>query len=116
MMNAVIVHRLTDETAAANLAARTGARLVPDATAAGQQFIPRPAVPARALLSLAAAEFVLAVNSPRNRLVWPALAVPARLPRGDRLLSDNEEDPLVSVDREENRSHDAAARAAPSAR
>jgi hypothetical protein len=115
-MNAVIVHRLTDETAAASLAARTGARLVPDATAAGQQFIPRPAVPARALLSLAAAEFVLAVNSPRNRLVWPALAVPARLPRGDRLLSDNEEDPLVSVDREENRSHDAAARAAPSAR
>jgi hypothetical protein len=82
-MNAVIVHRLTDEAAAASLAARTGARLVPDATAAGQQFVQQPTVPARALLSLAPAEFVLAVNSPRNRLVWPALAIPARLPRGD---------------------------------
>jgi hypothetical protein len=115
-MNAVIVHRLTDDAAAASLAARTGARLVPDTSAAGQQFVPQPTVPARALLSLAPAEFVLAVNSPRNRLVWPARAVPARLPRGDRLLSDDEEDPLVSVDREEKRSHDAAARAAPSAR
>jgi hypothetical protein len=115
-MNAVIVHRLADEAAAASLAARTGARLVPDAATAGQQFVPQPAVSARALLSLAPAEFVLTVNSPRDRLVWPALAVPARLPRGDRLLSDNEEDPLVSPNREEKRIHDAAARAAPSAR
>ena len=115
-MNAVIVHRVTDEAAAASLATRTGARLVPDATAAGQQFVPRPAVPAQALRSLGPAEFVLAVNSPRSRLVWPALAVRARLPREERLLSDNEEDPLVSADREVNRSHDAAARAAPSAR
>jgi hypothetical protein len=115
-MNAVIVHRLTDEAAAASLATRTGARLVPDAATAGQQFVPQPAVPARALLSLAPATFVLAVNAPRNRLVWPALTVPARLPRGDRQLCDNEEDPLVSASREEKRSHDAAARAAPSAR
>jgi hypothetical protein len=115
-MNAVIVHRLTDEAAAASLATRTGARLVPDPAAAGQQFVPKPMVPARALLSLDSAEFVLAVDSPRNRLVWPALAVPAHLPRGDRLRSDNVEDPLISAHREEKRSHDAAARAAPSAR
>jgi hypothetical protein len=78
-VNTLIVHRLADEALASSLATRTGARLVPDATAAGQQFIPRPAVPAQALQSLAPAEFVLAVNSPRNRLVWPGQAVPARL-------------------------------------
>jgi len=41
-----------------------------------------PAVPARALLSLGPAEFVLAVSSPRCRLVKLGQAVPARLPRG----------------------------------
>ncbi|HTZ23773.1 MAG TPA: hypothetical protein VMC83_07250 [Streptosporangiaceae bacterium] len=45
-------------------------------------FVPVPAVPARTLLSLGPAEFVLAVNSPRYRLVKLARAVPARLPRG----------------------------------
>jgi hypothetical protein len=45
-------------------------------------FVPAPAVPARTLLSLGPAEFVLAVNSPRYRLVKLARAVPARLPRG----------------------------------
>jgi hypothetical protein len=45
-------------------------------------LVPVPAVPARALLSLGPAEFVLAVNSPRYRLVKLARAVPARLPRG----------------------------------
>ena len=45
-------------------------------------LVPVPAVPARTLLSLGPAEFVLAVNSPRYRLVKLARAVPARLPRG----------------------------------
>jgi hypothetical protein len=45
-------------------------------------LVPVPAVPARTLLSLGPAEFVLAVNSPRHRLVKLARAVPARLPRG----------------------------------
>jgi len=45
-------------------------------------FVPVPAVPARTLLSLGPADFVLAVNSPRYRLVKLARAVPARLPRG----------------------------------
>ena len=45
-------------------------------------FVPAPAVQARTLRSLAAAEFVLAVHSPRYRLVKLARAVPARLPRG----------------------------------
>jgi hypothetical protein len=83
-VNTLIVHRLADEALATSLAARTGARLVPDATAAGQQFVPQPAVSAQALLSLAPAEFVLAVNSPRNRLVWPGQAVSARLVSANR--------------------------------
>lgn len=45
-------------------------------------LVPVPAVPARTLLSLGPAEFVLAVRSPRFRLVKLGRAVPARLPRG----------------------------------
>jgi hypothetical protein len=45
-------------------------------------LVPAPAVSARALLSLGPAEFVLAVSSPRYRLVKLGRAVPARLPRG----------------------------------
>jgi hypothetical protein len=45
-------------------------------------LVPAPAVPARTLLSLGPAEFVLAVGSPRYRLVKLGQAVPARLPRG----------------------------------
>ena len=45
-------------------------------------LVPVPAVPARTLLSLGPAEFVLAVSSPRYRLVRLGRAVPARLPRG----------------------------------
>ena len=45
-------------------------------------LVPAPAVPARKLQSLGPAEFVLAVRSPRYRLVKLGRAVPARLPRG----------------------------------
>jgi hypothetical protein len=45
-------------------------------------LVPAPAVPARTLQSLGPAEFVLAVRSPRYRLVKLGRAVPARLPRG----------------------------------
>jgi len=45
-------------------------------------LVPAPAVSARTLLSLGPAEFVLAVRSPRYRLVKLGRAVPARLPRG----------------------------------
>jgi hypothetical protein len=45
-------------------------------------LVPVPAVPARTLQSLGPAEFVLAVCSPRYRLVKLGRAVPARLPRG----------------------------------
>jgi hypothetical protein len=38
-------------------------------------------VPARTLLSLGQAEFVLAVSAPRQRLITLGLLVPARLPR-----------------------------------
>ena len=110
LLNAVLIHRLTDPDAAVSLAARTGTRLMPApspaarqpafagpaptvppaerparpsvAPAGGGEFIPRPAVPPRALLTLGAAQFVLAVRSPACRLVELGQAVPARLPRG----------------------------------
>ena len=65
--------------------AMSNVRAVPQAASAALSaagFVPVPAVPARTLLSLGLAEFVLAVNSPRCRLVRLARAVPARLPRG----------------------------------
>jgi hypothetical protein len=52
------------------------------ALAGGAEFVPRPAVPPRALLTLGPAQFVLAVRSPTCRLVELGQAVPARLPRG----------------------------------
>jgi hypothetical protein len=52
------------------------------ALASGAEFVPRPAVPPRALLTLGPAQFVLAVRSPTCRLVELGQAVPARLPRG----------------------------------
>ena len=52
---------------------------------AGSELVPRPAVAARTLLSLGPAEFVLAVSSPRYRLVELGRAVPARLPHGAAL-------------------------------
>lgn len=91
MMNAVLIHRVEDGAAAASLAARTGIRMLPgapgppaaaDGTAGRPELIPRPAVPAQALMTLPQGRFVLAVNSPRYRLVHPGQLVPARLPRG----------------------------------
>lgn len=81
MMNTVLIHRLADSAAAASLAERTGTRLVPASAEAGAELVARPAVPAQALLSLAPAQFVLAVDSPRRRLVKLGQMVPARLPR-----------------------------------
>jgi hypothetical protein len=54
----------------------------PPAALAASGLVPRPAVSARTLLSLGPAEFVLAVSSPRYRLVELGQAVAARLPRG----------------------------------
>ncbi len=103
-MNTVLIHRLADDAAAAGLAARTGARMIPAGTgkADGQELVPHPAVPARTLLTLAPADFALVVNSPRYRLVQPGQAVPARLPaqpRGTKARPDsaNGDDRLVSA-------------------
>jgi hypothetical protein len=52
------------------------------AAAAAVDLVPSPVIPARVLLTLGPAEFVLAVSWPRQRLIAPALMVPARLPRG----------------------------------
>ena len=66
------------------VAMHPGAAMWPAAAAAlpAAGLVPAPAVPARTLLSLGPAEFVLTVHSPRYRLVKLARAVPARLPRG----------------------------------
>lgn len=44
-------------------------------------LVPRPTVPVRALLSLPTAQFTVAVQSPRQRVVALGRTVPARLPR-----------------------------------
>jgi hypothetical protein len=49
--------------------------------AAAADLVPSPVLPARTLLTLGQAEFVLAVSSPRRRLVAVGRMVPARLPR-----------------------------------
>ena len=100
LVNAVLIHRLADTTAAASLAERTGATMVPASAEGGPELVSRPAVPAQTLLSLAPAQFVLAVNSPRPRLVTHGRVVPARLPRGARPAAANREFQLVSAGRE----------------
>jgi hypothetical protein len=65
-----------------HLAAVTPADAAATAAAAGAvDLVPSPMVPARTLLALGRAEFVLAVTWPRQRLVTPGRTVPARLPR-----------------------------------
>jgi hypothetical protein len=49
-----------------------------------RELVPQPAVPVQTLLSLLTAQFVLAVGSPRPRLVELARTIPARLPRDAR--------------------------------
>jgi hypothetical protein len=44
-------------------------------------LVPSPVIPARTLLALGPAEFILAAGWPRQRLVASGRAVPARLPR-----------------------------------
>jgi hypothetical protein len=51
---------------------------------AGLELVPQPAVPVQALRSLRAAQFVLAVSSPRRRLVELGRTVPGRLPKAPR--------------------------------
>lgn len=82
IVNAVVIHGLTDGAAAASLAARTGTRMAPAASADLPELVPGPAVPAQAMLSLAPAQFVLTVSSPAYRLVRLGQLVPARPPSG----------------------------------
>jgi hypothetical protein len=92
----VLIYRLVDQDLAASLAARTGSRLLPrplaaaladptlstpSTAAAATDLVPSPVIAARTLLALGEAEFVLAVRSPRPRIVAPGQMVPARLPR-----------------------------------
>jgi len=50
--------------------------------AAAIDLVPCPVIPARTLLTLGPAEFVLAVSWPRPRLIESGFLVPARLPTG----------------------------------
>jgi hypothetical protein len=106
----LLIGPVADPELAAALAPHTGTRLLPSATAAhsgprqedwppvgtiptappagdrpaaaaASALVPSPAVPAAALMALGPAEFVLAVRTPRPRLVAPGRLVPARLPR-----------------------------------
>jgi hypothetical protein len=88
--------RLLPRPLAAALAGPRGGDLLPtvpaatgharsDATAyaaapAATDLVPSPVIAARTLLALGEAEFVLAVRSPRPRIVAPGQMVPARLP------------------------------------
>jgi hypothetical protein len=60
------------------------------AAAAGlaPELVACPAVPARVLLELGPEDFVLAVGSPRPRLIAPGRLVPARLPHPEQPRSD----------------------------
>ncbi len=107
----VLIRRVTDPGLAAALAARVGPAVggwpaAGAATSAGAgpavergaavergpavgappgaavpDHVPVPVVSAQALLGLGEAEFVLAVSTPRRRLVAPGRLLPARLPR-----------------------------------
>jgi hypothetical protein len=58
-----------------------GTPAVAVAASAAVDLVPGPVIPARTLLTLGQAEFVLAVSWPRQRLVALGAMVPARLPR-----------------------------------
>ena len=58
-----------------------GAAVPGAAIPAAAGLVPTPVIPARILLTLGQAEFVLAASWPRQRLIAPGLMVPARLPR-----------------------------------
>jgi hypothetical protein len=49
--------------------------------ASAPDLVPSPVIPARTLLALGPAEFILAAGWPRQRLIASGRAVPARLPR-----------------------------------
>jgi len=103
----VIAFRVTDRELADQLAARFGTRLLPGPAAAvlagrgpapgsgagtampavssvpsasAVELVPSPVIPASALLALRPAKFMLAVSTPRGRLVSACRLVPARLP------------------------------------
>ncbi|HEY2281659.1 MAG TPA: hypothetical protein VGI00_25140 [Streptosporangiaceae bacterium] len=81
-VNALVIHRIPDPDSAAQFAAQTGERLVPEAWAApgDPELTPAPQVPASALQGLGRGRFTLVVRRPVGRLVTTARTVPAALP------------------------------------
>jgi hypothetical protein len=85
-VSALVIHRMPDPDSAAQFAAQTGERLVPEAWAApGEpELTPVPQVPATALQELGRGRFTLVVRQPAGRLVTAARTVPAALPHPAR--------------------------------
>jgi hypothetical protein len=85
-VSALVIHRMPDPDSAAQFAAQTGERLVPEAWAApGEpELTPVPLVPATALQELGRGRFTLVVRQPAGRLVPAARTVPAALPHPAR--------------------------------
>ena len=85
-VSALVIHRMPDPDSAAQFAAQTGERLVPEAWAApGEpELTPVPLVPAAALQELGRGRFTLVVRQPAGRLVPAARTVPAGLPHPAR--------------------------------
>jgi hypothetical protein len=85
-VSALVIHRMPDPDSAAQFAAQTGERLVPEAWAApGEpELTPVPQVPATTLQELGRGRFTLVVRQPAGRLVTAARTVPAALPHPAR--------------------------------
>jgi hypothetical protein len=85
-VSALVIHRMPDPDSAAQFAAQTGERLVPEAWAApGEpELTPVPLVPATALQELGRGRFTLVVRQPAGRLVPAARTVPTALPHPAR--------------------------------
>ncbi|HEX3753235.1 MAG TPA: hypothetical protein VHW06_21890 [Streptosporangiaceae bacterium] len=85
-VSALVIHRMPDPDSAAQFAAQTGERLVPEAWAApGEpELTPVPQVPATTLQELRRGRFTLVVRQPAGRLVTAARTVPAALPHPAR--------------------------------
>jgi hypothetical protein len=81
-VNALVIHRIPDADSAAQFAAQTGERLVPEAWAApgAPELTAVPRVPASTLQELGRGRFTLVVRQPTGRLVTAAKTVPTVLP------------------------------------
>ncbi|MBV9794370.1 MAG: hypothetical protein JO016_10565 [Actinobacteria bacterium] len=81
-VNALVIHRMPDPDSAAQFAAQTGQRLVPEAWGGpgAPELTTAPRVPASTLQELGRGRFVLVTREPAGRLVTAGRTIPAALP------------------------------------